>query len=432
MYHPMFQSLVITLREGLEAALIVGIVLGYLRKTGRASSSRVVYWGVVVAVIASCVAAYVIHRLAIVEDAYEGWLMVGGAVFVASMVYWMWKTGKQMKQKIEGKLSTYSDSPTRFGAWGLFLFIFLMVLREGIETVLSLAAVSLRTSELMSFMGTLLGLTLAIALAVGFFKGSLKADLRKFFAVTSLVLFVVALQLLVSGVHELSETRVLPSSPREMALIGPVVNNDSFFFVVIVALALFLVAAERIHSGGPSKPACAGRDAGAQLSGPERRKLLAEAGRERFWKLASSAACVLVIVLISLQFIYSRTAQAMSPPERLEMVRGEARIPVRQLQDRKLHRYVVSTPGGDVRLIAILDASESLRAALDACQICGSQGYLQDGQNVICRNCAAPIHVPSIGGAGGCNPIHIDYRVEGETLIFSEDALAAAAKFFAS
>ncbi len=425
-FDPMFQSLVITLREGLEAALIVGIVLGYLRKAGRASWSRIVYWGVAVAVIASFVLAYIIHRLAIVEEAYEGWLMVGGAVFVASMVYWMWKTGKRLKQQIEGKLSAISDSPTRFGAWGVFLFIFLMVLREGIETVLSLAAVSLRTSELASFMGSLFGLTLAIALAIAFFKGSLKADLRKFFAVTSLVLLVVALQLLVSGVHELSEARILPSSPREMALIGPVVNNDSFFFAVIVALALFLVAAERIHSAGPR-----GEEV-ARLSGPERRKVLAEAGRDRFWKLASSGVCVLVMVLISLQFIYSRTAQAMTPPERLAVVGGEVRIPVRQLQDRKLHRYVISTRAGDVRLIVVLDASESVRAALDACQICGSQGYVQDGQNVVCRNCAAPIHVPSIGSAGGCNPIHIDYRVEGETLSFSEDALVVASRFFES
>lgn len=422
----MFQSLVITLREGLEAALVVGIVLGYLGKIGRASWSRIVYWGVAVAVIASCVLAYIIHRLAIVEEAYEGWLMVGGAVFVASMVYWMWKTGKRLKQQIEGKLSTISDSSTRFGAWGVFLFIFLMVLREGIETVLSLAAVSLRTSELASFMGSLLGLTLAIGLAIAFFKGSLKTNLRKFFAVTSLVLLVVALQLLVSGVHELSEARILPSSPREMALIGPVVNNDSFFFVVIVALALFLVAAGRIQSAGP------GGEEIARLSGPERRKVLAEMGRDRSWKLASSAVCVLVMLLISLQFIYSRTAQAMAPPERLAVAAGEVRIPVRQLQDRKLHRYVISTRAGDVRVIVILDASESVRAALDACQICGSQGYVQDGQNVVCRNCAAPIHVPSIGSAGGCNPIHIDYRVEGETLSFSEDALVAASRFFQS
>ena len=248
----MFQSLVITLREGVEAALILGIVLGYLKKTGRQAWSRYVWWGLATAVAASLAAAYVVHRFEVVEDAYEGWLMLVGAVFVASMVYWMWRTGKRLKQEIESKLSELSASPSRSAASGLFLFVFLMVFREGAETVLFLAAVSLRTSELLNFMGGVLGLALAVALGVAFFKGSVKVDLRKFFTVTTMVLFVVAAQLFVSGVHELSEAMVLPSGPREMALIGPIVNNDAFFFVVIVALALFLIIAQRIQAGNAS------------------------------------------------------------------------------------------------------------------------------------------------------------------------------------
>ena len=79
----MFQSLVITLREGVEAALIVGIVLGYLRKTGHARLSRLVFAGLLAAVVASVGVAYVLHRLRITElrDAYEGWLMLVGAAF---------------------------------------------------------------------------------------------------------------------------------------------------------------------------------------------------------------------------------------------------------------------------------------------------------------------------------------------------------------
>ena len=85
---------------------------------------------------------------------------------------------------------------------------------------------------------------------MAFFKGSVKVDLRKFFCGHQLVLLVVAAQLLVPGVHELSEAQVLPSSRREMALVGPIVNNDAFFFVVIVALCLFLIAAQKIQAPG--------------------------------------------------------------------------------------------------------------------------------------------------------------------------------------
>lgn len=418
----MFQSLVITLREGAEAALILGIVLGYLQKTGRDNWNRFVYWGLSVAIAASLAAAYFVHRLQVAEEAYEGWLMLAGAAFLVSMVTWMWRTGRRMKQQIETRLSSLSVVPTRSAALGLFLFVFLMVFREGIETVLFLAAVSLRTSELLNLLGGVIGLGLAIGLGVAFFKGSLKVDLRKFFAITSLVLMVVAAQLLITGVHELSEGQILPSSRREMALIGPIVNNDAFFFVVIVALALFLVVAGRIQAGGAADP--------AQFPAPERRKALAVERRERFWKLAASGAGLLTIVLISAQFIYSRAAQAMSPAEPVSLANGVVRIPVAQLADHKLHRYVVRAGGTDVRMIAILDSTDTVRAGLDACLICGHQGYYQDGPNVICRNCAAAIYVPTIGLAGGCNPIHLDYVVEGDALIFSESALVAGAKYF--
>jgi high-affinity iron transporter len=270
----------------------------------------------------------------------------------------------------------------------------------------------------------MLGLALAIGLGVAFFKGSLRVDLGKFFTVTSLVLFVVAAQLLISGVHELSEAQILPASRREMALIGPIVNNETFFFVVIVALAMFLIVARRIQASSRKEADL------AHLSPPERRKLLAEQHRDRFWKLVATVASLMVIILISAEFIYSRAAQAMTPPERLTIVNGEAQIHTSELTDHRLHIFAVNVGGTDVRVLAILDASDTMHAALDACLICGAQGYYQDGKNVICRNCAAAIYVPSIGMAGGCNPIHIDYRVVEDTLRIPESALDAAGKYF--
>ena len=426
----MFQSLVITLREGVEAALIVGIVSGYLSKTGRASLNRIVYWALFAAVGASLALGFILHTLQLTElgDAYEGWLMLTGAVLVASMTVWMWRTGKRLKQEIETKLSSLAGEPRapgRWAAWGLFVFVFLMVFREGTETVLFLAAVSLRTTALMNFIGGVIGLALAVGLGVAFFKGSLKVNLRKFFAVTTLVLLVVAVQLFVSGVHELSEAMVLPSGPREMRVVGRLVNNDALFFVVVVALCLFLVITQRIQAGGMAA------DELGRLAAPERRKVLAEERRDRFWKTAAAVCGLLIIIFIGAEFVYSRAAQAMSPPERLSVVNNEVRIPVAALADRKLHRYLASVPeGGEVRIIVILDGSDTVRAALDACMICGAQGYYQDGGNVICRNCAAAINVPTIGLPGGCNPIHINYRVEGGAVVFSESALAAAAKVF--
>jgi len=420
----MFQALVVSLREGVEAALIVGIVLGYLRKTGRESWNRFVYSGVLAAVVASVAAAYFVYRFHVGEDAYEGWLMLIGSLFVASMVIWMWRASGRIRQEIENRLSNLSGIPSHGAAWGVFLFVFLMVFREGIETVLFLAAVSLRTTELANFLGGLAGLVLAIALGVAFFKGSLKVNLRKFFSVTTLVLMVVALQLFVAGVHELSESRVLPSSAREMALVGPIVNNDFFFFAVIIALCVFLLLAQRMQAAARSPQEL------ARLPAPERRKSIAAQRRDRFWKMTAGAVGAVSILLMSTQFVYSRVAQAVSPPEPVDLMNSELRIPVARLADHKLHRFVVSVAEGNVRLIAILDSSDSVRVGLDACLVCGTQGYYQDGKNVICRNCAAALYIPSIGMAGGCNPVHIDYHVEGQTVVLTQNALEEGAKVF--
>src|SRR5262249_58247418 len=127
---------------------------------------------------------------------------------------------------------------------GVFLFVFLMVLREGVETVLILSAVSLNSTELLSFLGTLTGIALSIVFGVMFVKGSVRINLQKFFRVTTVILFFVAGQLIVSGLHELSENGVLWSSKPEMALIGPVVSNEWFFLVTMLALAALMVLFE--------------------------------------------------------------------------------------------------------------------------------------------------------------------------------------------
>jgi high-affinity iron transporter len=420
----MFDSLVITLREGVEAALIVGIVLGYLKKAGRDEWTRFVWWGVGAAVAVSAAAAYFIQKWAISEDVYEGWMMLVGAVFVASVVVWMMRASRGLKKEIESKISDLSINPARSGAWGIFAFVLLMVAREGAETAIFLGAISLRTTELMNLMGAVVGLALAIGLGVAFFKGSVRVNLRRFFSITSLVLLVVAVQLLISGLHELSESQVLPSNRVEMAVIGPIVNSDAFFFVAIIALCLFLVLAQKIRCGPASDAEL------AHMAAPERRKVLAGQRRDRFWKTAASAVGLIVIVLISAEFVYSRAARAVAPPVELSFADNVIQVPVDDLKDHKLHTYQVEAGGKQVRFIAIIDSSDTVRVGLDACQICGDQGYYQQGQNVICRNCASAIYIPTIGSAGGCNPTHIDYLVRNNVLVISKANLESSARYF--
>src|SRR5882757_245919 len=148
----MLEALVITLREGVEAALIIGITLAYLAKIGRSELNRTVYAGLVSAFVASIGIAVALSKTNFNPDLFEGWIMLVAAFFVVSMVWFMSRAAKSLKGNIERKVGGLADNGSRVG---LFLFVFLMVLREGVETVLILSAVSLTTSELLSFLGTL-------------------------------------------------------------------------------------------------------------------------------------------------------------------------------------------------------------------------------------------------------------------------------------
>src|ERR1700716_372233 len=266
----MLQAFIITLREGVEAALIVGITLAYLAKIGRNDLRKAVYAALGAAFLGSIAVAVVISRTHLNEDIFEGWIMLAAAFFVITMVIFMMKTGRRLKGDIEGKIGLLAGND----AWlGLFVFIFLMVLREGAETVLILSAVSLNSTELMSFLGTLLGVLAAIAFGVMFVKGSVRINLQKFFRVTTAILFLVAAQLLIAGLHELSESGVLPSSRQEVAMIGPIVRHELFFFITILVLAALMVLFE-MKRRQPAPEAS---------SAAERRKAAWNARRERLW-----------------------------------------------------------------------------------------------------------------------------------------------------
>src|SRR6266567_9367049 len=321
----MLQSFIITLREGVEAALIVGITLAYLTKIGRQELRKTVYAALAAAFVDSIGVAVVISRTHLNEDVFEGWVMLVAAFFVVTMVIFMMKTGRKLKGDIEGKVGLLAGNDAWFG---LFAFIFLMVLREGAETVLILSAVSLNSTELMSFLGTLLGVLAAIAFGVMFVKGSVRINLQKFFRVTTAIMFLVAAQLVITGLHELSESGVLPSSKREMAIMGPIVRNQLFFFVTIFALASLMILFEAKR-----------RDVlPVTASAAERRKAAWSARRERLWMASVYVFSFVFIALVTAEFVYTKNVSALSPAAIVSFTNGKLSIPLAQVSDGDLHR----------------------------------------------------------------------------------------------
>jgi FTR1 family protein len=174
-----------------------------------------------------------LDRWQISQDGFEGLLLLIAAVFVVSMIVWMNRVARHLRKEIELKIESYASRAGAAAAWGIFLFVFLMVLREGAELALILRAVEFSTEGLQTWIGTILGLAAAIAVGLIFFKGTLKIPLHRFFAATTIILWLVAAQLAITGLHELSEAQWIPSGQREMAIVGPIVRNELFFFIFI-------------------------------------------------------------------------------------------------------------------------------------------------------------------------------------------------------
>lgn len=413
----MLQAFIITLREGVEAALIVGITLAYLAKIGRNDLRKSVYAALGVAFVGSIGVALLISRLKWNQDIFEGWVMLVAAFFVVSMIIFMMKTGRKLKGQIEGKIGLFA----RNDAWiGLFLFVFLMVLREGVETVLILSAVSLNSSELLRFIGTSLGVVVAVLFGVMFVKGSVKINLQKFFKVTTAILFFVAAQLLIAGLHELSENGVLPSSRQEMAIIGPIVRNDLFFFITILVLAALMVLFE-MKSRQPAE---------ILTAGAARRKAIWTARRERLWMASVYVCSFIFIVMVTAGFIYERKASALSPAAEVTFVNGKVSIPLNQVYDGELHRFEAKEGGVEVRFWIYQKPDGKVATLFDACEICGPVGFYKGAQGVICKNCAAPINPQSVGMPGGCNPIPLQSEITSDAVIISEADVAAGSHYF--
>jgi FTR1 family protein len=414
----MLQAFIITLREGVEAALIVGITLAYLTKIGRAELRKTVYAALIAAFLGSIGVAVVLSRTHLNEDTFEGWIMLVAAFFVVTMVIFMMKTGRKLKGEIEGKVGLLAGNDAWFG---LFVFIFLMVLREGAETVLMLAGVSLNSTALMSFLGTLLGVLAAIAFGVMFVKGTVRVHLQKFFKVTTAIMFLVAAQLVVSGLHELSESGVLPSSKREMAIIGPIVSNDWFFFVTIVALAALMILFEAKRR----EPAV------AAASPAERRKLAWSARRERLWMASVYSFSFVFIAMVTAEFIYTQGVSALSPATEVTFVNGRVSIPLAQVSDGDLHRFQAQENGTAIRFWLYQKPDGKIATVFDACEICGSIGFYKTANGVACKNCGAPINPQSVGTTGGCNPVPLKATQTADAVILQETDVAAGGRMFA-
>ncbi|HSR46651.1 MAG TPA: FTR1 family protein [Anaerolineales bacterium] len=218
----MLAGYVLGLREGLEAALILGITFGVLRRMNRSELAPVAWLGVGVAVGLSIIAAAILSLIGArlegtAEELFEGTMMLFASGVLTWMILWMAQQGRQSQLGIEREIEV---AATRRQRTAVFAIAFFAVLREGIETALFLSAAAFQDSQAGVFAGGLAGIATAALLGWGLYRATIRLDIRGFFRVTGAILILFAAGLFAHGIHEFVEAGVLP------ALIDPLWTTE--------------------------------------------------------------------------------------------------------------------------------------------------------------------------------------------------------------
>lgn len=209
----MVASLLITLREGLEAALIIGVVLGVLHRLQHRDKGRWVWAGTAVAAAISAGSGVALARLGVAfegrgEKIFEGMTTLLAASMLSWMIFWMQRQGSRVQASLERETHRAVAGGSR---WALFWLAFVAVLREGIETALFLNAAAFSTTATQTLVGGAIGLVLAIGLGWLMFTASKRLNIHLFFRVTGVLLLFFAAWLVAQGVHDLQEAALLPT-----------------------------------------------------------------------------------------------------------------------------------------------------------------------------------------------------------------------------
>jgi high-affinity iron transporter len=234
----MLASFLLSLREGIEAALIIGIVLGALRQMRRTELLSAVWYGALAAVLVSLVSGIGLTALGLslegaAEQIFEGVAMLLAAGVLTWMIFWMSRQARHIKGELE---SGVHKAAFEGGKRGLFALAFLAVVREGIELALFLTAATFASGARSTIVGALLGLGSAVLLGWGLFASTARLNLRRFFQVTGVLLILFSAGLVAHGVHEFNEAGVIPAVIEHVWDANPIMDENGALGSALKAL----------------------------------------------------------------------------------------------------------------------------------------------------------------------------------------------------
>ena len=383
------------------------------------------------AVCASALAAFIFPALSLREEItefVETYIMLLGSFLVGGMVIWMSREASAIRQVDKRIDIVVNRKPGVMECLGLFSVVFMLVFRESAETILLISALSSRIgSNLFEVTSTgLVGVGIAALLGLFILKGLVRINPRVFFSGARIVFLTLMGWLAVNVVYNFAQFGVISLTTQQLSFMMLLARED----ISILIMCSFIGVPAIMVILTPLLKSSAAKEVVNESSAQRRLRLAAE---RRMLILRGCIGILMLIILgiVDEAFWTTATSTAVYDPSPLTVApeEGKVKILLSDLSDGLLHKYSVAARGVFVRFFMI-QHSGIVRVALDACQICPPVGYYMQGENIVCKNCGAPINIDTIGMAGGCNPRPLRFNSDGSHLLIDFADLESSAQYF--
>ena len=431
----MLTYLIYTIQDLIATGILIGLALSYARVVQGRTGIRTVAIGIIAALIAAAVMAFMKQTTNMVDTGL--WNMrIFVAALVAMAVFLVFLIRPLARSKIGPTVTMAALSV--FVALRVFykmpdVYLYPALMNQSVDTLIS-------SDFVLRLTGYALGLVIVLLSAVALFKYLKSLTRRQVGLACVPVVVIIGIVQLMTCLQTMLARRIIPQNHDLFLVLKFFQNNQNLFTFIIMALALVLTVIVIARSL---------RDIDPYDNPAQHRKNKAKWRNRRRWAICFILCLAVSIVTLTVVKDMESRGPELSPSEECDVHDGAVYIPFEQVEDGHLHRFTIETVAGyetrnntpnyttqggvGVRFIVIQKpGGTAYGVGLDACDICGETGYYERDGQVVCRKCDVVMNISTIGFKGGCNPIVFDYEVKDGNIVIDLETLYEFEKIFRS
>ncbi|WP_303701484.1 DUF2318 domain-containing protein [Flexistipes sinusarabici] len=420
----MIKGMALAILSGLDAVILIGFLVGYLKHTEIKNAGKAVYYALAAGLLFSFSLVYTLKYLSIEKEVEVFFTFTG---FLLTVIILSWAFFQKYGVSEKGKTNDNFIQKVLIFAYCLYLgvvyenHIFRVPSKISLGTMQS---AGFDTQQFLIYCGVITGILLLILFLfalVNFLRRSPNDRSRRLLLIIN---FIYLGKLSIMAVYGLIFVDILPSSPSLISGVAPFYNNIglfSYFFLfatgVILILNLFIKTDDLIEY--------------ESLNRAEIRKIKAQKKKRLFWIKFPATLAGIFILILSANYISINRTVSLVPAVPLKPANGVFEIEKEKVNDGGLHRFSYETKDDvTIKFFIIRKSEDAYGVVYDACDICGAAGYYQHKDSVICRRCDVLMNKATIGFPGGCNPIPVNFRVENGKIYITKKELVKKEDIF--